>query len=321
MATAIEATKKEEFVIKTGARTIPAPRGRKMKNLSEETANCFKLGVFGPTGSGKTFLIVALLLHGLKVGVISTDAGGDGLITVKTELKKIGRPELIKNLVFDNLENPEEIKNFLKNPLSVYPDFYDNDFDFLIWDGFSSFQMNILPEMIGDLAQDKASLGDKELAEAREEGLQFEINDWGVFRNYTVRSLDRFLKINNKKTGKVWHKVVTFLEGIKGVQVKGSNGMDTTIYKETREPWLQGSAVKAIGPMFDLIMNTRAELDDKTKKRKFKYICAGHDQPAGAKTRGLDVEPEMDADMFKLWPKICEQLDIKLGNKVVEGDV
>ncbi len=304
---------KEDFVKNVGARTLTPPRApRKLKNLDDEEATCFKQLVFGPTGSGKTYLLVALLLHGYSIAVLSTDLGGDGLSTVKAELKRIDRRDLIKNVHFITLETGEDINSFLREPADIVPDIYDYDIDFFVWDGFSSWQQIILPVSIGELASDKASSGStvKNLAEVREEGLQFEIADWGVFKNYTIRGLDRFLKLNNRRTGKIWHKIVTCLEGIKGQTVK-NGALEQTIYKETREPMLQGSAVKLIGPSFDLILNTKKIVDN--GKASFKYIVD--------KERGLNLGAEYPADMYKLWEIIVEQLSLKKDAKGDTADV
>ncbi len=298
----------KEEVEKTGRKvTLTAPRGPRVKKLSEPEATGFKGLLFGPTGSGKTYAIVGLLLHGFKVFVISTDLGGEGLASVELALLDMGRADLLENCIGVVLSNYNEVTGFLNNPASIYPEIYTDGIDWLVWDGFTGFQQNVLGDYIGDMTPERS--GGKDISDARESGLQFEQQDWGMVRNGTTRNLDKFLKLNNLKSGQVWHKLVTCLEELK--PVKSASG---TTYQETREPMLQGSAKKLILPAFDLILNTRIQAgESEASKRAFKYVCAGHDSLQGAKTRGLKLEPVEDGDMFKLWAKIAEQKKIKQG--------
>lgn len=300
---------KEEFV-QTGPKVLTSPRGPRVKKLSEEEAVTFKALLFGPTGSGKTYSIKGLLEHGFKVLVISTDMGGDGLVTVKTALKLVGKANLLANCSSVILSNYDEVVTFLNTPEKIYPGIYDAGIDWLFWDGFSSFQQNLLSDKIGEMTPERT--GTKEISDARDSGLQLELQDWGMVRNGTVRNLDKFLKLHNRQTGQVWHKVLTCLEGIKAV--RSGQGVNTvTTYQETREPMLQGSAARLIGPAFDLILNTRIVADKEDGVRQFKYISAGSDALSGAKTRGLTLDPIEPGDFYALWSKISTQLGIKNG--------
>ncbi len=298
---------KDDFINKAGKKTLTLPKGPRVKRLSNDEATTFKALLFGPTGSGKTYTLVGLLLLGFVVFVVSTDIGGEGLSTVKLALKKLGRADLLDNCISVVLSTYGEVETFLSNPAAIYPEIYDVDIDFLVWDGFSGFQQNLLSDEIGQMTPARGENG-KEVSDARESGLQFELQDWGMVKTGTVRNLDKFLKLHNVKNGRIWHKLVTCLEGLKSVKTS-----DGTSYKETREPMLQGSANKLIGPAFDLILNTRIMSEGEDKKRAFKYVCVGHDTLVGAKTRGLELEPIEEGDMGKLWGKISEQLGIKRG--------
>lgn len=307
----LQAVSKEEFVAGPAKKVLNSPRGPKAKKLSEPQATTFKALLFGPTGSGKTYAIKGLLEHGFKVLVISTDMGGDGLVTVKTALRMDGHAELLENCTSIVLTNYDEVIAFLNRPEDIYPEIYTDSPDWLVWDGFSSFQQTLLSDKIGEM--EPARQEGKEVSDARDSGLQLELQDWGMVRNGTIRNLDKFLKLHNRKTGQVWHKIVTCLEGIKTVR-SGSGINSTTTYTDAKEPMLQGSAAKLIGPAFDLILNTRIMAGAKEdEKRAFKYVCAGHDSLAGPKTRGIILNPIEPADFFDLWDKIASQLQINRG--------
>lgn len=291
-----------------GPRVLTNPKGPRVRKLSEEAATTFKGLLFGPTGSGKTYAVKGLLEHGFKVLVISTDMGGDGLVTVKVALRREGKIHLLANCTSIVLTNYDEVAAFLDRPESIYPSIYDEQIDWLVWDGFSSFQQTILSDKIGAMTPERT--GNKEVSDARDSGLQLELQDWGMVKTGTIRNLDKFLKMHNRKTGQVWHKLVTCLEGLKSIK-SGTGAQTTTTYVDAKEPMLQGSAAKLIGPAFDLILNTRiAATKDEESPRTFTYVCAGHDTLAGAKTRGLVLNPVEPGDFYLLWEKIAEQLAI-----------
>ncbi len=302
----------KEIVTKTeatgGPKVLKNPVGPRVKKLSEEQAITFKALLFGPTGSGKTYAIKGLLEHGFKVFVISTDIGGDGLMTVKNAMRD--RPDLQANCSSVVLGTYSEVVDFLDKPESVYPEIYTDDPDWIIWDGFSSFQANLLADEIGQMTPARSE-GGKEVSEARESGLQLELQDWGMVRAGTVRNLDKFLKLHNRRTGKVWHKLVTCLEGMKTIR-SGSGAQATTTYTDSKEPMLQGSALKLVGPAFDLILNTRIVASQDDAPRAYAYVCAGHDSLAGPKTRGLTLHSVEGGDFYYLWKKIAEQLKINV---------
>lgn len=308
-------TVKEDFeAAAKGRRTLTPPKGPRVKKGSDDDASTCKILAFGPTGSGKTRMLVGLLLHGLKIFVISTDFGGEGLDTVKLEIKRLGRYELLDNYKFVVLTDYSDVETFVQNPAKIYPEIYDDGFDFLVWDGFTGFQQTTVSDYIGKMTPAGADKEGKVVSDGREAGLVFEQQDWGAMRNATIRPLDKFLKLYNLKTGGVYHKLVTCLEGIKSSK-SGSGADARTTYVDTKEPMLQGAAQRLIGPAFDLILNTRIMAPDGKEegRRAYKYICAGHDLLSGAKTRGLELPPVMEGDMFKLWEMIAEQKGIKHG--------
>ncbi len=298
---ALKSTSKaaEDFVKNAGVpkRTLTLPRINRPKKLSEDEATIFKGLLFGPPETGKTRSFLGLLQHGFKLFVISTDMGGEGLSTVKIALNRLGRKDLLENLTVVVLNDYDTVKSFIDDPTTVYPTIYDEDFDFLCWDGFSTFQGINVSEKVGDDIKPQVK-GDKELSEGREAGVVFEIMDWGAVKNMTLRNLDNFLKINNPKTGKIFHKLLTCLEGKNAVRSgDGFNG--TTNYVDNGKPLIQGAAINFLTPAFDLVINTRKVGEE------YRYLIN--------RKRELDLAKDEPGDMYALWSKISAQMGITKG--------
>lgn len=287
---------KEKFIVK-------APKEPKSKiavhKLSDTTARWVKILSYGHTGSGKTWAIIGFLLSGLKVCVICTDVGGEGLTTVKTALRDIGRQDLEDNLYYLELPDYEDVELFLKEPTKIFPDIYDIGLDMMVWDGFTGFQQYQLSEYIGE---QEAYRGEdsKPVSDARQSGLWLERTDWGQIRNGTIRMLSRFLYLHNKKDGKVWHKYVTCLES-------GKVKTDQLTGDLQKAPLIQGAAASMMGPAFDLIV--QMNVTEKDGKTEYQYKTSGN-QKLLAKSRGIKLEPVEPADMRVIWNKICDQLGI-----------
>ncbi len=295
----LKSVTEENFVKSVGVvkKTLTLPRMNRPKKLSEDEATVFKGLLFGSPETGKTRSLLGLLLQGFKVFVISTDMGGEGMSTVKIALTRLGRKDLLENVVVVVLNDYDTVKAFIDDPTCIYPTIYDEDFDWLFWDGFSTFQGINVSEKVGDDIKPQVK-GDKELSDGREAGVTLEIMDWGAVKNMTLRNLDNFLKINNRKTGKIFHKIVTCLEGKNAVRSgDGFNG--TTAYVDNGKPLIQGAAINFMTPAFDLVINT------KQVGGEFKYQIV--------RKRELDLLPVEEGDMYKLWEKISTQMGIKRG--------
>lgn len=289
--------------METGKRVLRAPKGPQLVRGSDPTNSAVKLFIFGPWGSGKSFSIKGLLEHNFKVLVATTDAGGSGLNSVKLALQREGKAALLDNLYEIILEDDEQVQVFLSDPATYIPDIYDIDPDWLVWDGFGSWQQVYLSEKIGKMPVPRT--GNKELPEAVEEGLQFEVAQWGMLRNGTYRAVHKFCALNNVKTKKVWNKIVTSQEAYKSKEQEG--------LIETGKPLLQGAGGILMGGAFDLIIRTKevSGIGEGGKRAsKFMYqFQAGNMIP---KNRGFDLPPQIEADMFKLWDILNQQLK---GNK------
>src|SRR5882724_7870300 len=102
----------------------PEIKGKKqVKRFDEIEINQINLMFYGPWKAGKTYSIVDLLEMEMKILYISTDSGGNGLLTVHNELRKRNKMHLKKNLyVVPNLDTYEEVQDFFDTPKSFMPD-------------------------------------------------------------------------------------------------------------------------------------------------------------------------------------------------------
>ena len=306
------AAQKADDFIRGGVKTIAAPRA-KVRNYAEDNDEVYiKLMLFGNPGSGKTYLVRALLELGYRVLVITTDVGGNGLNAVVIPMRLDGTWERFrKNLRAVDLEGYENVKSFMNNPQESIPDLYEWDPDFVVWDGMSGWQQIDVSQYVGDMTPESK----KGVSEARESGLQFEQQDWGQIRNATIRGLDDFCGMRNRKTGRIWHKVVTCHESVKSKGAASGGG-----FTEGKEPLLQGAGGRLAQGAFDIILRTAVQsdpLDEDGSKRKFFYILQPH-QNLAAKVRGFRLPAKMEADGKELIRTVMEQLGLELP-KGVEG--
>lgn len=291
---------KEEFL--SSKKVIPTRLSR-VKTLDEPTH--IKIFLYGNWGTGKTYFIVGLLELGFKVFVVSTDIGGSGLNTVKLHiLNVLKKPELLKNIKELVLNSDDEMQQFVDKPSAYYPEIYDFDPDFLFWDGFGAWQQSKLKDKIGDMPLESKK---HELAPAVAAGYQFEMTQWGMLSTATMRTLDKFCALHNAKTGKLWHKAVTALEGLKSKPIEGQQASEL---KETKEPLLQGSGGVMSGAAFDLIIRCK-KTSSTDGNDKFWYQFKGENKRT--KLRGFNFPPQMEANPVQLWQEIEKQAGIVRG--------
>jgi hypothetical protein len=291
-------------------KAVLAPRANRAKRLSAMNQFAVKILLFGGTGTGKTTALARLLALGKKILCITTDIGETGNLTVTLYIKNVlKRPELLENFVEIPLYSFEEVDDFLTNPAAFFPEIYDFDPDFIVWDGFSSFQLIDLQEYVGEMMLPGNS------SEGESSGLQLDQRKWGMVKNATVRKLDKFLSLSNPRSEKPWHKIVTSHESL---TMKG--GATGSVAVEKKEPLLSGAGGKVILGGFDLIFRTFARKDrdkqgaemDDTGASYFYSIEPGENTVA--KNRGFkftnekgEVASTVPGDMGKVWKEICEQ--------------
>lgn len=288
---------KSQFAAKVAGQTSSKPKPL-VKRGSDDEGNWVKILAYGHSGTGKTLAVLGFLKAGLRVVVISTDLGGNGLASVFNAAKEQGIEHLLDNLVHIDFPDYDTLNDFLKNPTSMWDGFFEFDPDMLVWDGFSGFQQIHVSEKIMDMTPQT-----KNSSEGREEGLWMEQQDWGMVRNATLRSLGNYLKLHNWEKKKAIHKYMTCLE--KKAEADKLTG------DVQRAPYLQGSAAALMAPAFDIILETRVKTDPSEKTRNYEYWCVGHEKLL-AKSRGFDLSPVEKADMQNLWEnKISPKLKRK----------
>ena len=242
--------------------------------LADDEFDWFKIMAFGIPGVGKTFGINAFLKMGMKVVVLSSDIGGNGLRTVKAQLKKEGKEDLLKNLYWVDVDY-ETFKDFLNDPTILDiggGDIYAFDPDMVVWEGMSTWQMTHLSEFL--------SASDQEIED--------KYQHYNIVLRGSTWTLDKFVTMHGKNDKK-WHKYVTFHESApREDKISGEN---------LRGPLLQGSFRSIVAGAFDLVIQMKKK-DDK----EFEYIC--NSSKTLSKVRGLPLEAKEPADMEKLWKKI-----------------
>lgn len=271
----------------------------KASSLQDQGAAWYKILAYSESGAGKTLAIVGFLKAGLRVFVFSTDIGGNGLSSVREQLKLEKLEHLMANLQFVEVSDYETSTMFLDNPDIIEIEVSDTSGvrtmslrdwnpDLIAWDGFSNWQENHLCGYILDMDP----LGGDKSSELRKEGLVGELMDYNAVRRGTLKAIDKFLNLHGKE-GKVWHKYVTCLTDLKPREDAG--GMPKKM------PLLVGSARTYMGPAFDLILEMTAKSSGGKVDYKYKCNVGGNSM---SKKRGLTVNTEEEADMFKLWQKI-----------------
>lgn len=292
---------KEDFL--EVKKELPVPRKSRVRRGDDNTATPLKLLLFGDWGTGKTYSAIGLLRHGYKVLFVTSDIGGSGLSTIKLYIKNVlKQPELLENFYEIVITNDDEMQMFVEDPSKFFPEIYDIDFDFLFWDGFAGWQQSHLKDKIGEMALESSN-SNRELKPAVAAGLHFEMTQWGMLTSSTIRTLDKFCGLNNKKTGKIWHKVVTAQEGVKSKE--GKQGL-----YETKEPLLQGAGGVLSGAAFDLIIRTKKKfvISDKETIEQFEYQIKSENKKT--KNRGFVLNNTEIGDMYLLWEKLREQAGI-----------
>lgn len=290
----------EEFAGTKSTRVLKAPRAT-VRSLADPSNAGLKLFVFGPAGTGKTFLSYGCLLKGFRVGFISTDIGGSGVAAIEGPLRRAGRADVLSNAVDVEINDYDTMEAFLANPVDVWPDIYEFDPDILFWDGFGSFQQIQLMEDVGSMD------GGKNATEQRESGLQLETRDWNLVKQDTIRKLNKFCALHNRKTGKLWHKVLTAHESIKSKETSPGKSAMT----ETKEPLLSGAGGIMTKGAFDLILKTRSRNakpgeEGEAGGRIFEYVTAGNENLA-AKNRGFDLPSVMPGEGGELFMTLLQQ--------------
>ncbi len=255
--------------------------------LHADQSDPLKLMIYGHSGTGKTFFLIGPLLCGERLLVLSSDFGSNGLQTVKAELQKRGKLELLNNMMVVDLSNYEDILEFLENPIAFVPDLEKFDPTLLSWEGFSSFNVDILDEYILGFAPGAENAG-----ELRYAGMTHTQQDWQGMKRGTVRAIRKFMAFT-MPNGKRLHKILTCLE---------SRPETNKITQETQKGALiHGTGKDLLGPAFDAIFETYKEQDKDTDSIQYLYRCEGASSKFLVKSRGFGLQPCEKAEPERIW--------------------
>lgn len=297
----------KEFVGKAG-RVLPSPRRNRVKSGDDNAAYALNFLLYGPYGSGKTLSALGPLKAGMKVLFVVTDLGDNGVSSIKLALKNEGLTHLASNYKVVSLNDYDEVVAFLTEPAEFFPDIYEWNPDFIFWDGFSYFQQTDLMQKAGedikesnDINLDKGSR-EKEVSTLRAEGTKFELADYAVVRNLTVRVIKAFCRLHNKKTGKLWHKIITCQEALKSKGADAGGG-----FIDSASPLLTGAGGVLMCGAFDLIIRTKD-----AGKDGYTYTIS-KDASAVTKNRGFNLPKTMPGDFSAVWNQVCKDLDLVNG--------
>lgn len=297
---------------------------------SSKDTDYIKIAAYGKVATGKTDAIVALLLRGLRVFVLSTDMGGSGLRTVRSHLRKLGREDLLANLVeheiIDRDNAYEEVGDLIdmfkfRESAANYEIKLDDgstttlfawDPHVLVWEGFSNYQDSCVVRYVlsKDQTPDKIDsrgnlLPKSEGSEMRRAGFRLDdFRDWDAVKRATNQQLDDFLVIHNPLTGRKIHKYVTFHEKEPDLDNKTGEGPRKP---EDMKPnlLLSGSARSTVVGGFDLVIRMTKEpltILDKQKGDRNPYRYTLNSNDSANKVRGYDDLPDtMSADFGRVW--------------------
>jgi hypothetical protein len=264
--------KVETKAIASGSKR-PKPQAYKLKGDDDMTKSL----VFGPLGSGKTFFALGPLLCGERLLVLSTDFGGNGLITLANRLKKLGKVELLDNILNLDVAEYEDVIAFYEDPLSYVPDLMAFKPTVHLWEGFSTFNNDLLDEY-----SDK----NDEFRDVTEG-----FAHWYDIKRATLRALRKFFGFTLPDGTRI-HKIMTSLEGKAQIN-KMTN-------ESEKAPLVQTGARDFVGGGFDVVFNCYKE-EDKNGHEEFFYRCAGASSKYAVKNRDFDLKPIEKAEPERIW--------------------
>lgn len=257
----------------TGAPARPKPQATK---LSEDSLS--KTAVFGPIASGKSMFLLGALLAGERLIGMSTDFGGNGLLSVVNALKDVGRSELLGNLLNVDVSEYQDAIGVLTTPEDYFPGLAEFDPTVFFWEGFSTFNNDLLDEET-EVNKDMHGLG---------EGDKYA--HWYDVKRATLRAMRKFFGFR-LPSGKRLHKIMTFVEAKADVN-------DLTGQTE-KAPMIQGSAKDLIAGGFDVVLNCYCE--EKDGKFSYFYRCKGASGKYAVKNRGFKLQPIEAAEPERIW--------------------
>jgi hypothetical protein len=274
----------------------------KVYSLVDDDAAPPKVMIYAHSGCGKTYFIIGLLLFGERVFVLSTDFGSNGLATVKNAFRKMPRffdpatetwtdagKEILSRVRAIDLSTYPQVIDFIDGPLDMIPDLDVWSPTVMMWEGFTTFNVDILDEHILSFAPGAENSGD-----LRYEGFTHTKQDWQGMKRGTVRPVRKFMALT-LPNGKPMAKILTTLES-------GGAEMNALTQKVEKTALIHGTGRSLMGPAFDVILEAfKVTKDGETK---YFYRCEGDSDKYLVKSRGYDLKAIEEADPERVWRKI-----------------
>ncbi len=263
------------------------------KDLRDQVSS-FNLLVYGEMGTGKTKIIVDLLLLGMRVFVINTDFGRIGIETVRNNFMDTypDKMDLYDNNIRVVDLDVAGLMQFCRNPQSIVEDIYTWDPDVIFWDGLSAYQQG---ELEAELTGDDFKRDDADYS------------TWRGSRNGTIFPLMKLLNQHNTITGKPWNKVCTLLEDERVDRRKGASaaekkqGLDIIQGSEQKGPMLNTTAREISGAGFSIVLRCVKKIMGTSVA--YEYQTVGKD--IIAKDR-YGLPPTLKADFIEVYKKYIE---------------
>lgn len=273
---------------KVRAEGTVAPRVRpQAAKLADDSLT--KTGIFGPLASGKSMFLLGPLLNGERLIGMSTDFGGNGLLSVRNALREMGREDLFGNLMNVDIATYQDAIELLEQPALYFPDLEAFDPTVFFWEGFSTFNVDLLDE---ETEQNKSMTG-------ANEGDRYA--HWGDIKRGTTRAMRKFFGMR-LPNGKRLHKIMTFVEAKADVN---------KLTNETEKaPMIQGSAKELVTGGFDIVLNCYSE-EVKTEKGieyRYFYRNKGASGKYAVKNRGFKLQPVEPAEPARIWKILTQQV-------------
>jgi hypothetical protein len=220
---------------------------------------------------------------------MSTDFGGNGLLAVRNALREMGREDLFANLMNVDISEYKDAIELLEEPQLYFPDLAEFDPTVFFWEGFSTFNVDLLDE---ETEKDKTLTG-------ANEGDRYA--HWGDIKRGTTRAMRKFFGMR-LPSGKRLHKIMTFVEAKADVN---------KLTNETEKaPMIQGSAKELVTGGFDIVLNCYSEEvigPDKKVDYRYFYRNKGASGKYAVKNRGFKLQPIEPAEPARIWKILTQQ--------------
>lgn len=275
-----------------------------------------KLLIYGPIGSGKTYGLTDLVLLGERLLVVSTEQGGNGLVSIRNELLKRNKPELydthIRSLDLSEYDQVQQAFAKAKDAegrlypalYDIYPELREFQPTTLVWEGLTNFQ---LQHINNHLLKDHLRVEDSPKFESSKGGTD-KYAYWGAVGRALSKTHQAFITLTDPDMD--WNHILTVHDKAEWKRDEKGNRAPGQKKPIAIDLALQGSGDKAVKEAYDLIVLTRKDevrdIKQPLNPPSFRHVyqVVGGSNEATVKSRGWDLEPEFDADLGRVWREL-----------------